>query len=184
MAQSGRKGLAFGIDTPADMLRKLQRELNRVAEASFIKQDLTDFGLNCALTAWHISDWVWQHRFKDDPEALKTLLSRYPKLLERSNEYGFKEYLTRQCPELALCQDIANGFKHVAAIPLNTRQAKGADDTTASATTALGLYGYVADGESYRLKISSPDGKSCDGVNAFNEVVRFWTQFMAEHGLL
>ena len=59
----------FAINTPSDMLAKLMRELYRAANSSTLRDDLLDHNTNCALTAWSLTDWVWQARFKDDPAA-------------------------------------------------------------------------------------------------------------------
>ena len=48
-----------GLESPGDMLSKLKRELNRLADASAEHTAVVDHGVNCAWTAWHITDWVW-----------------------------------------------------------------------------------------------------------------------------
>lgn len=191
---------AFGIATPRDMLAKLKRELNRVANASFFRDDLVDHGTNCALTAWQITDWVWRVRFANDRTAQDALAASYVDLQTKKGRLidRFKECVTRACPELALCQDIANGFKHVVAIPPDDRQASSVMDVTVSATTAppgpfkfgdgfgsagLGGPGYVAGGEMFRLKIRTDDGESFDATGIFDAVVAYWTRFMDDHGI-
>ncbi len=191
---------AFGIATPRDMLAKLKRELNRVANASFLRDELVDHGTNCALTAWHITDWAWRVRFANDRTAQDALAASYAVLRTKRGRPidRFKECVTRACPELALCQDIANGFKHVVAIPPDDRQAAGVKDVTASASMApsgpfkfgdgfgnagLGGPGYVAGGEMFRLKIRSDDGSNLDAIGVFDAVVAYWTRFMDDHGI-
>ncbi len=191
---------AFGIATPRDMLAKLKRELKRVANASFLRDDLVDHGTNCALTAWQITDWVWRVRFVDDRPGQDALAASYADLRTKRGRPidRFKECVTRACPELALCQDIANGFKHVVAIPPDDRQASGVASVTASATIAppgpfkfgdgigsagLGGPGYVAGGEVFRLKIRSDDGGNLDAIQVFDAVVAYWTRFMDDHGI-
>src|SRR5262249_27920023 len=51
-----------------DMLEKLRREIDRLA-GSIIRQDIVDNGLNAAMTAWHLTDWVWK-KFKARRDAL------------------------------------------------------------------------------------------------------------------
>ncbi len=191
---------AFDIATPRDMLAKLKRELKRVANASFLRDELVDHGTNCALTAWQITDWVWRVRFVDDRTAQDALAASYAVLRTKRGRPidRFKECVTRACPELALCQDIANGFKHVVAMPPDDRQAAGVKDVTASASMAasgpfkfgdgfgsagLGGPGYVAGGEMFRLKIRSDDGENLDAIGVFDAVVAYWTRFMDDHGI-
>lgn len=188
----------FGVTTPGDMLAKLQRELDRVANASFFRQELVDHATNCALTAWHITDWVWRCRFASDSKARHELEASCTGLRWSKRDDRFRECVTRMCPQLVLCQDIANGFKHVIA-ESNDPTTPGVVDVTASATAApsgpftlgvhglggagLGGPGYVAGGQVYRLKITSKDGTTRDAIEVFNAVAAFWTEFFARHGI-
>jgi hypothetical protein len=49
----------LAINSSRDMLEKLRREIDRLA-GSIIRQDIVDNGLNAAMTAWHLTDWVWK----------------------------------------------------------------------------------------------------------------------------
>lgn len=197
---SEKPNFAFGVASPHDMLTKLRNELGRIANSSFSKNDLVEHGTNCALTAWSIADWVWRSRFADDHKALETLLEKHEDLAsppKKKRKDRFNEYITRECPALALCQDIANGFKHVVPHAPAARQAVGVADTTASASVAppgpfilgsstlgsegLGGPGYVAGAEMYRLKIMTTDGGKRDAIRVFDEAIAFWTRFMSEH---
>ena len=56
---------------------------------------------NCAITAWHITDWVWEN-FSDELR----------KELRTKDVFEFQEYVRSQCPALKLCYQIATGSKH------------------------------------------------------------------------
>lgn len=188
----------FGVSTPGDMLAKLERELGRVANASFQRQELVDHATNCALTAWHIADWAWKLRFAGDKKARLTLEASCSNLLNKDRKARFIECVTRLCPQLVLCQDIANGFKHVVAESKDSLT-PGVEDVTASATVApagpfalgvdclggagLGGPGYAAGGQMYRLKIISEDGIAHDAVDVFNAVVVFWRDLLSRYGI-
>ena len=49
----------LAINSSRDMLEKLRREIDHLA-GSIIRQEIVDHGLNAAMTAWHLTDWVWR----------------------------------------------------------------------------------------------------------------------------
>src|SRR5262245_23870589 len=49
----------FAMQSSRDVLEKLRREIDRLA-GPIIRQDIVDNGLNAAMTAWHLTDWVWR----------------------------------------------------------------------------------------------------------------------------
>ena len=91
------------LESPRDMLSKLQRELNRLANASADHAAVVDHGTNAAWTAWHITDWVWKAKFKQDEVARKALESEFIDLPSEGRK-RFNECLARACPGLALCR--------------------------------------------------------------------------------
>ncbi len=195
----------FAINTPSDMLAKLERELNRVANSSFLHDDLLDHGTNCALTAWSLTDWVWHALFKDDPAAQDDLVPRDSDLRSSEKSYGkgnatptwFKEYVTRECPELAFCQDIANAFKHADASIPDNRKSPGVQEMTASAkvivspvftlgksalgSAVLGGPGVAQGAQEYTWKILDSHGNRHNAKEVFNSAVAFWTYFLDKH---
>ena len=48
---------AFALGTPADLLEKLSREIERFRQD---EQNQSDHAFNFAVTAWHITDWVYK----------------------------------------------------------------------------------------------------------------------------
>ena len=129
------RSFAFGIETPSDMLAKLERELSRAATTTSDRETMVDAGTNFALTAWSLVDWVWRLRFEGDAAAQDALAASHPDLRGQNPTAGrFKECLTRSCPELAFCQDIATGFKHMVASPPPGRTATSVADVTARPT--------------------------------------------------
>src|SRR5262245_31112768 len=49
----------LAINSSRDMFEKLRREIDRLA-GSIIRQEIVDHGLNAAMTAWHLTGWVWR----------------------------------------------------------------------------------------------------------------------------
>jgi hypothetical protein len=95
------------------MINKLDREIRRLRAAKQL-EDATDHATNGAVTAWQLADWIWKLRVKDNPETRRRLnLEVFTHI--RELERDFKKKAIAQLPELQLCADIANTFKHVSA---------------------------------------------------------------------
>jgi hypothetical protein len=86
----------FGLLTPRDLLSKLLWEIECLADPSSSLEIESYRCFNAAVTAWHLTDWVWQ--------------------AHHQNEYGtvakFQEWVRRQSKELGICDQLANGSKH------------------------------------------------------------------------
>jgi hypothetical protein len=180
------------------MLSKLRRELARVADASFARDELLDHAWNFAVTGWHTCDWVWEKHFKNNPTAQQAVVAGSNPTQGRTPP-DFKNALIRQCPELATCQDIANGFKHVEASRPSSRPASGAEDISVSASVALaqpftlgssalgdgglGGLGYEVGSQMFALKIKGDSGQFENVIPIFDAVLAFWTKFFATHGI-
>jgi hypothetical protein len=93
---------AFELRDSRDMLEKLQWELSNLFNRQ--RHDIKAcqyHAFNCAVTAWHVTDWLWQ----DISAALKSDLQ-----VNQCKE--FQDYVRSACPALNLCHEIANGSKH------------------------------------------------------------------------
>jgi hypothetical protein len=93
---------SFELRDSRDILEKLHWELNNL----FFRQrhDIKAcqyHAFNCAVTAWHVTDWLWQ----DMSPALKSDL-------HVKSCKAFQDYVRNACPALNLCHEIANGSKH------------------------------------------------------------------------
>jgi hypothetical protein len=197
-----RPKFSFGEQSPAARLKRLQRDLLRIAESSFLPNDLNDFGNDFASTAWHMVESVWIEKFKNDQEAYDALLTDCGDMteMEKRTIQRFKEYLTCKCPELALCQDIATATKHPAYKPPGNRQSPGVNDVTASGSMvtspafildqgcldsgALGGPRFKTGGQMYRLKITGKDDVTHDALAVFDKVYAFWNRFLHDNGLM
>jgi hypothetical protein len=110
----------FHLSGPAMLLWKLAwevRQLNR-STAPDIKQSVADSlspaycAFNCAVTAWHVSDWAWQSA---DPETQQKIASRLGFSLASDDERNFDRFADAICTrsrELRICREIAKGSKH------------------------------------------------------------------------
>src|SRR5262249_9370047 len=97
----------LAINSSRDMLEKLRREIDRLA-GSIIRQQIVDHGLNAAMTAWHLTDWVW--REIQGSTRRPTLTARAGAPIRELKQ--FQELVKRNCAELAYCEGIAISTKH------------------------------------------------------------------------
>ncbi len=85
-------GHAFKMRLVDDIFRKLRNEKRRFEEAEFNgegRADQVDAAINFAITAWHVTDWVWGQR-KD------TLREVY----RVNNLTEFQNEMRRECSDL------------------------------------------------------------------------------------
>ena len=95
--------------TVQTMIDKLDNEIGRLRAAKQL-EDAKDHATNGAVAAWQMADWIWKLHLKDSSEARRRLN------LERcKHDSDFKKMVVTHLPELQLCADIANMFKHVEA---------------------------------------------------------------------
>lgn len=91
----------FSLDGPKAYLEKIEWELSRLNEISPRDQPAYQFqAINCAMTAWHMTDWVF-HKLPPDERA------RY------KGEGEFREWARQDFIGLKLCREIADASKHV-----------------------------------------------------------------------
>jgi hypothetical protein len=147
-------GLSFNITTSKEFLAKLLEDYEE------FKKDATSerIAINCAMTAWHLSDWIFYEY-------------GYEKTMKLFN---FQESLKAQCPSLQVMQDITHGSKH---FKLKTHQPK---------IEATRLHHGSFDKSFDRsFDISSLDIEMKDGTKRYfeddlNAVVGFWSKYFVE----
>jgi len=101
---------AFGLYDYRDMLKKLNWELKNL----FLRQrsDISAcayHSFNCAVTAWHVTDWLWHDLSSLSKIEIKAKEKRI-KFWKTCQE--FQRYVRDNCPALRLCHQIATGSKH------------------------------------------------------------------------
>jgi hypothetical protein len=94
----------FGISTPFEDAKKLDREYKCLLSSSNIKgkQDQSDHALNFSLTAWHLADKVFN--YSSTQNALKE------KGIDNWN--SFLDHIYNLCPELRICYALSINYKH------------------------------------------------------------------------
>lgn len=90
----------FDITTSRDFYAKLVADFD-----DFMAQpDSARHALNCAITAYHLYEWVWGDWLKTDYETQKLLCIR--------DRDSFAVWIRRTCVWFVGVQDLANGTKH------------------------------------------------------------------------
>jgi hypothetical protein len=103
----------FAMVTPYHYLRKLHWEvegLRRVLnENSNFDSHLTTayHGFNCAVTAWHMVDWVWESLTPGQQQELAAEMG-----MPSANGSKFRHEMRLACRAINCCRDIATGSKH------------------------------------------------------------------------
>ena len=99
----------FELRSCRDMMRKMERELDRVKDSGSDRGALTDHGINFAWTAWHMADWVWADMTDRQRRQVALEAGSNPDRFELAE---FQPYLCRKIGELAYCRIIATAAKH------------------------------------------------------------------------
>lgn len=173
----------FGMDHPQHMWTKLAWELNALMGAMSVWEDNKAapeplfHAFNTAVTAWHLTDWLWQY----DCATRKKLATKFqfvfectPTGIKRGLE-KFQEAVVLHCDELKVCREIANGSKHM-------RKNKVDKNIKAQAVWAKAIDGAgfaKPDDLVMSLRVTHND-KETDAELAFIEAAGFWEKLMNE----
>ena len=167
-------GHTFRMHIVADVFRKLYRERRRFENADGSRQDQTDAVINFAITAWHLSEWVWR-------QYGAKLRDQIP--VQAAGD--FQRYLKENCRHLAVCDVIANAAKHggrahqragrpdvetvLAAHPI--------DDGSSQAPSVL-VVAMMKREWSLKIRV---DGKTEHARVVLRNVEIFWHRFLQQH---
>jgi hypothetical protein len=162
---------SFGLESAYSMVAKASREYQRCTKAQS-NDDRRDAAINCAITLWHMNDWVWNGisaTARDKPE-LKKLLGVTGRRLKQDD---LVKWAVSACPELNVCQSICNGSKHVVCVGITeARMTSDKDQKTSEGEQALG-----------RLQIVD-DGGVRDGIEVLYKAFLFWHHHASNDNVL
>lgn len=153
---------SFGIKTAHDLYCKLKREY-----AAF-QGGATDSDLawNCAVTAWHLREWLWKERLSVYPgEDVKLFGQTF------AAEQDYQTELNLRCPKYKLLRDVCNGSKH-----FDLGNPGRVKETTVRPGAVFGamMFGEVAFGEGPYFAIRLDDGTLVRFLGVLSEVVALW----------
>ncbi|WP_234050991.1 MULTISPECIES: hypothetical protein [unclassified Xanthobacter] len=179
MSRKTKSGAAmFDIRTARDFLDKLEADF-----ADYQKEPASArLALNCAITAFHLHEWVWGDWLKKGHATCKAL-----KIKEKKD---FLRWIDTACVWFPTIQELTNGAKHFGhPKSFDSHRASSAPFLFDNAEAALDE-GNSDDprpfvtGEEYLLIDFGPDAAEYRWQPAsrlFNAVVRFWRQFFAQY---
>jgi hypothetical protein len=164
MAVSG-KPQTFGFDNCVDLFWKLDWEIVRLHHAS--PHDIIDmkcFAFNAAVTAWHLTDWV----FEDMTPAQRS-------------QHGvrsvveFQRLVRQQSRHFHLCRQIATASKH------RTVKMQAWDPAVGAAITPIPK----EKGQFAAWHIVISDGAATyAAMDVLEEVRMYWYRFISDLGLI
>ena len=150
------------IDSTEALYRKLERTFHRQPEYG---QHQVDWVFDFAVTAWHLVDWV----------------ARESKPGGKTDIQAEQQRLKNHCPELAVCEQVCNGAKHLVLDnpqlkPFNVAvDVQGTDDLRGIKMNIV-----PGDGVSHDIvltpavSITDRDRNSWDALELFHRVLTFW----------
>lgn len=104
MSSQSSSRYAWTISTANDLLAKAKRDLKRFQTShEYGDGEQVDHAVNCAITLWHVHDWVWRERSAE--WAARGIVDKgsFQNWLHSRDGRG----------RLSLCERIANGSKHL-----------------------------------------------------------------------
>ncbi len=156
------------LGAPADLLDMLRWQVDDLAVTPpHLVRSRNYRTMLCAVTAWQMTDWV----FEDLPDPLREewkCLRPDAKPLVR-----FQDWARSQCLALRICREIATGFKH------RTLERDRAPDITSDTMQVLD-----EQLRPYPLGVLTLDGFLHNSVTVMQEALAFWEMTLGRAGLL
>jgi hypothetical protein len=87
----------FAVEGSRDLVNKLWWEIEEYRDEAELEKKLWR-AFNCAVTAWHICDWLWRERTADRKE--------------QRGLAAFQTAMKEKCRHLNFCRHIATASKH------------------------------------------------------------------------
>lgn len=169
----------FSIDTSRDFLAKLEADFAVYAN----EPGSGRLALNCAMTAYHMYEWVWGDWLKTDYKTWKALDIR--------DDKTFLAWIDRACPWFPVVQGLTNGAKHF----IRNQQFQAVRVSrppfmwdTPGCGFGEGCWNgpmpYVTDGTEFLLFDFGPEAGEHRWMPAamlLEAVVRFWREFFEQY---
>jgi hypothetical protein len=178
----------FGMTSCRDMLNKLEREITRFA-SSAERDEIVDHALNAAMTAWHLAEWTWPDTAHSAGLRERIAEEMHENIPTRDPFTLLRRYAVKHCPDLRLCELIANTAKHLECRSLNAESKFSATVAPAELMFANDLGQptvFVNDkglpitwtNDAWELCVTNEVGQKRRAADVFGTVHHWWTQFI------
>jgi hypothetical protein len=150
----------FDISTSADFYEMLVEDFDEL----ITKPDSARLALHCAISAYHLREWLWKDWLSSDTEAKEAI--------GVTSESSFNDWIYEHCVWFGSIRDLANGTKHFRQNP-NMK-------TSLSGGYGKGPYGVGTYGRSYLLidyGEEAGEHQQKAAISLIEVVVRFWRDF-------
>lgn len=176
----------FVLTTPQHWMRKLYWEIAGFTQAEetqgeiFGYQVLGYWAANCAITAWHMTDWVWASSSVSEQRAL----------MEDNNFSGntlrnFQTSIRANSRDLHYCREIANGSKH---FQITRANADAEVQAQRNWSVKPAVVGELRAGEplaQYVMELAIVDGAETKlARHVFQDAFDYWDRFLRQNGYL
>ena len=177
----------FMLATPAHMLTKLHWEIYSLRKSMSAQPEHIGHAhapsyhaFNCAVTAWHLTDWAWQASSPEQRTHILACLQVESGDQARGDFAKFQTALRNQSRALHICRQIATGSKHMTVTAHHDPEIR-AEMRWESEPARAGKMraGDPLDIHLYRLVISD-NGVERTALDVFEEAFKVWRQFLGE----
>lgn len=178
----------FAMHEPQHMLSKLLWEIDKLITSLSVWTKNEGFpepifiAFNAAVTAWHMTDWLWQSR----PETRELLSKRYSFAFNEGTRNGLREGLeafqdavAAESRHLYVCREVANGSKHM-------RKSRSDPDVSAVARWHLAIdgAGLVKPGDLMMSLVIIDGEHEEDASHWFIQAFGYWDQLFTKQKLI
>lgn len=175
----------FSLTSPWHLLTKLHWEISGFKRAESRGTELGSplviayHAMNCAITAWHMTDWIWNDGDDDGGVYLADALG-----LKKADQASFEAYVRNESRAINCCRDIATGSKHM-------KLKRGGGDPSVKAEVAWSyedatVESTVEDSIGWhrpQLVIHDRHGQR-PAREVFEEAFDYWGQFLRSRGFI
>jgi hypothetical protein len=177
----------FGLAEPSDMFYKLGWEiaqlrdvLSRPVDDTIGFQTAAYHAFNCAVTAWHLADWIWESGTAECRINILAKLERWAPAKKPKNPFTeFQLALMERYRSLHICRQLATGAKHKIIVDHADPEVAAKEDWYGEPLRVGGSVGSRLIEYMPRLMIIDR-GETRDAIEVFEDAWASWKEFLRE----
>jgi hypothetical protein len=177
----------FGLNEPQHMVSKLYFEIMELMDSLSVWTKNREFpeplfvAFNTAVTAWHITDWLWESRESTRAAMKKRFGFDYNEWSQRGRNTGlhtFQNAVAADRRSIYICREIANASKH-----MRRKKIDPAINAVAEWHPAVQAAGHVEVGDLV-MSLTILDGdERHDAERLFIDAAGYWEKLLTSEGL-